>query len=116
MEYLGPVLAKPTSSNQGICEKKESPDFLSLQPKDGTMAKPRRGIKFNHRLSNGHSSSADGRRSSFSDISEVASEPGSPAKAGTGSDIALEVGRSSARYECIANFCFEDAECPDIRI
>jgi len=40
------------------------------------MAKPRRNIKFNHR--NGHSSGADGRRSSFSDISEGASEPGSP--------------------------------------
>ncbi|KAM3081212.1 phosphatidate cytidylyltransferase [Clarireedia jacksonii] len=39
------------------------------------MAKPRRGIKFNHR--NGHS---DGRRSSFSDISEAASEPSSPSK------------------------------------
>lgn len=46
------------------------------------MAKPRRGIKFNHRNGNGHSSGADGRRSSFSDISEAASEPGSPTKAG----------------------------------
>ncbi|KAF4630431.1 hypothetical protein G7Y89_g7709 [Cudoniella acicularis] len=53
------------------------------------MAKPRRGVKFNHR--NGQSSSLDGRRSSFSDISEAASEPGSPAKAPTGSDIALEL-------------------------
>lgn len=36
------------------------------------MPKPRRGIKFNHR--------SDGRRSSFSDISEGPSEPGSPVK------------------------------------
>ena len=53
------------------------------------MAKPRRGIKFNHR--NGHSSGADGRRSSFSDISEAASEPGSPLKTGSGMDGALDV-------------------------
>lgn len=45
------------------------------------MAKPRRGIKFNHR--NGQSASSDGRRSSFSDISEAASEPGSPTKNGS---------------------------------
>lgn len=50
---------------------------------------PRRGIKFNHR--NGHSSGVDGRRSSFSDISEAASEPGSPTKPGSGSDIATDV-------------------------
>jgi len=54
------------------------------------MAKPRRGIKFNHR--NGHSSSADGRRSSFSDISEAASEPNSPLKADGSIDTALQVG------------------------
>jgi len=48
------------------------------------MAKPRRGIKFNHR--NGQSSSVDGRRSSFSDISEAASEPGSPLQNGNGKD------------------------------
>ena len=54
------------------------------------MAKPRRTIKFNHR--NGHSTGADGgRRSSFSDISEAASEPSSPLK--TGSDGALDVSR-----------------------
>lgn len=52
------------------------------------MAKPRRGIKFNHR--SGHSSSADGRRSSFSDISEAASEPSSPTKA-NGNDGAADV-------------------------
>jgi phosphatidate cytidylyltransferase len=46
------------------------------------MAKPRRGVKFNHR--NGSNASADGRRSSFSDISEAASEPGSPLKAANG--------------------------------
>jgi phosphatidate cytidylyltransferase len=46
------------------------------------MAKPRRGVKFNHR--NGSSASADGRRSSFSDISEAASEPGSLLKAANG--------------------------------
>ncbi|TVY18732.1 putative phosphatidate cytidylyltransferase [Lachnellula arida] len=44
------------------------------------MAKQRRGVKFNHR--NGHASGADGRRSSFSDISEGTSEPGSPTRAG----------------------------------
>lgn len=49
------------------------------------MAKPRRGVKFNHR-----GSGADGRRSSFSDISEVASEPGSPLKAANG-DAASDV-------------------------
>lgn len=49
------------------------------------MAKPRRGVKFNHR--NGSSSGADGRRSSFSDISEVASEPGSPSKAANGDAV-----------------------------
>jgi phosphatidate cytidylyltransferase len=53
------------------------------------MAKPRRGIKFNHR--SGHSSSADGRRSSFSDISEAASEPGSPAKTTNGNDAGADV-------------------------
>jgi phosphatidate cytidylyltransferase len=52
------------------------------------MAKPRRGVKFNHR--NGSGSGADGRRSSFSDISEVASEPGSPLKAANG-DAASDV-------------------------
>ncbi|KAE9371444.1 phosphatidate cytidylyltransferas-like protein [Stipitochalara longipes BDJ] len=46
------------------------------------MAKPRRGVKFNHR--NGSTTSADGRRSSFSDISEAASEPGSPLNAANG--------------------------------
>lgn len=46
------------------------------------MAKPRRGVKFNHR--NGSGTSVDGRRSSFSDISEAASEPGSPLKAANG--------------------------------
>jgi len=51
------------------------------------MAKPRRGIKFNHRTGNGHSSSVDGRRSSFSDISEAASEPGSPTKTGSGNEV-----------------------------
>jgi phosphatidate cytidylyltransferase len=51
---------------------------------------PRRGIKFNHR--NGHASGVDGgRRSSFSDISEAASEPGSPNRPGPGADVALEV-------------------------
>jgi len=39
------------------------------------MAKSRRGVKFPHRSG---SNSQDGRRSSFSDISEAASEPGSP--------------------------------------
>jgi phosphatidate cytidylyltransferase len=61
------------------------------------MAKPRRNIKFNHR--NGHSSSADGRRSSFSDISEVASEPGSPLKAG--GDGTLEVSFLQQMEECM---------------
>jgi phosphatidate cytidylyltransferase len=46
------------------------------------MAKQRRGVKFNHR--NGLSSSADGRKSSFSDISEGTSETGSPTRAGSG--------------------------------
>jgi phosphatidate cytidylyltransferase len=55
------------------------------------MVKPRRSIKFNHRNGNGHSSSADGRRSSFSDISEAASEPRSENKPGTGSDIKADV-------------------------
>lgn len=40
---------------------------------------PRRNIKFNHRNGIGQTTSADGRRSSFSDISEGPSEPGSPA-------------------------------------
>ncbi|RDW69250.1 phosphatidate cytidylyltransferase [Coleophoma cylindrospora] len=56
------------------------------------MAKPRRNIKFNHR--NGHSSSIDGRRSSFSDISEGASEPGSPVNAGNGAAALPETGPS----------------------
>jgi phosphatidate cytidylyltransferase len=50
---------------------------------------PRRNIKFNHR--NGHASGADGRRSSFSDISEGASEPASEKHPGTGSDIQSDV-------------------------
>ncbi|KAH8809167.1 phosphatidate cytidylyltransferase-like protein [Xylogone sp. PMI_703] len=55
------------------------------------MPKPRRDVKFNHRSRNGHNPSLDGRRSSFSDISEAASEPGSPVKtAGPGSDVATE--------------------------
>jgi hypothetical protein len=53
------------------------------------MAKPRRGIKFNHR--NGQTAGQDGRRSSFSDISEAASEPGSPVKTGDGSNDSSEV-------------------------
>ncbi|KAI9816239.1 MAG: hypothetical protein M1827_001840 [Pycnora praestabilis] len=40
------------------------------------MAKPRRNVKFQHRGSS--SSAVEGRRSSFSDISEGSSEPGSP--------------------------------------
>lgn len=56
------------------------------------MTKPRRNIKFNHRNGLGHSTSVDGRRSSFSDISEAASEPGSPSnKPGTGTDIDVDV-------------------------
>ena len=39
------------------------------------MANGRRNVKFSHRASNGHK--ADGRRSSFSDVSE----DGSPTKA-----------------------------------
>lgn len=41
------------------------------------MAKPRRNVKFNHRNGNGSSTGLDGRRSSFSDISEGGSEHGS---------------------------------------
>lgn len=39
----------------------------------------RRNVKFNHRGSN----APEGRRSSISEISEGASEPGSPAKYGS---------------------------------
>lgn len=54
------------------------------------MPKQRRGVKFNHR--NGAASGTDtGRRSSFSDISEVSSEPATEHKPGTGTDIAKEV-------------------------
>jgi hypothetical protein len=52
---------------------------------------PRRNIKFNHR--NGHSSSADGRRSSFSDISEGASER--DIQNHTGAEIKSEVSRAA---------------------
>ncbi|CAL3967171.1 unnamed protein product [Diplocarpon coronariae] len=52
------------------------------------MAKPRRNIKFNHR--NGHSSGADGRRNSFSDISEAASDQGSSTQSKTGHDGTLD--------------------------
>jgi hypothetical protein len=55
------------------------------------MTKPRRGVKFNHRNGNGHGSSADGRRSSFSDISEAASEPNSEKHTGIGGDIKPDV-------------------------
>ncbi|MCJ1370410.1 hypothetical protein MMC20_001623 [Loxospora ochrophaea] len=41
------------------------------------MAKPRRNVQFQHRSPNGH----DGRRPSVSEISEGASEPGSPTRA-----------------------------------
>jgi len=67
------------------------------------MAKPRRGIKFNHR--NGHSSGADGRRSSFSDISEAASEPGSPTMGKTGVDGALDVRIPQHNLLAFANDC-----------
>jgi len=75
------------------------------------MAKPRRGIKFNHR--NGHSSSVDGRRSSFSDISEAASEPGSPAKA-NGNDVGADVSSSQghAEIQSRANLCLQEKEAP----
>lgn len=53
------------------------------------MAKQRRGVKFNHR--NGSTTSLDGRRSSFSDISEAASEPGSPTKMKRENSSAAEV-------------------------
>lgn len=54
------------------------------------MPKQRRGVKFNHR--NGQASGTDqGRRSSFSDISEVSSEPATEHKPGTGTDIAKEL-------------------------
>ena len=66
------------------------------------MAKPRHNVKFNHR--NGHSSGLDGRRSSFSDISEGTSEPGSPAKPGTGSDIATDVRPTKHKLHILANF------------
>ncbi|KAI9762045.1 MAG: hypothetical protein M4579_000681 [Chaenotheca gracillima] len=46
------------------------------------MARPRRNVKFQHRGSN--SGSANGRRDSFSDISEGGSEPGSPTSKGKG--------------------------------
>ncbi|RAL65549.1 hypothetical protein DID88_005223 [Monilinia fructigena] len=55
------------------------------------MAKPR-GIKFNHR--NGRAGS-DGRRSSFSDISEAASEPSSP------SNISKSDGASDEKQETV---------------
>lgn len=62
------------------------------------MTKPRRNIKFNHR--NGHATGADGRRSSFSDISEGGSEPATEQKPGTGSDIAKELqGLKASDYE-----------------
>lgn len=67
------------------------------------MVKPRRSIKFNHRSANGHSSSADGRRSSFSDISEVASEPGSPVKLGANGDITIDVRSIDIRDAQLAN-------------
>ena len=40
------------------------------------MAKPRRNVQFQHRGNNGH----DQRRMSMSEVSEEASEPGSPTK------------------------------------
>lgn len=53
------------------------------------MTKPR-NVKFNRR--NGQTSSSDaGRRSSFSDISEGASEPATEKVPGTGTDIAKEL-------------------------
>lgn len=77
--------------------KRKTQEYLdshSQYEQNVAMAKPRRGVKFNHR--NGSSSGADGRRSSFSDISEAASEPGSPLKAANG-DTALDVQYSSLR-------------------
>jgi hypothetical protein len=59
------------------------------------MAKPRRGVKFSHR--NGHGSGTDGRRSSFSDISEAASEPGSPDKSANGGDTIVVVRHTTFR-------------------
>jgi len=44
------------------------------------MVKPRRDVRFSHR--NGHTTGTDERKSSFSDISETGSEPGSPLKTG----------------------------------
>lgn len=78
------------------------------------MAKPRRGIKFNHRNANGHSSSADGRRSSFSDISEAASEPGSPTKAGDKADVrSFEF---CANCDIAANRCLKIAAARSFRV
>merc|ERR1712225_206762 len=77
-------------SGLAYIQKTEEREYSSLidNQRPSIMAKPRRGIKFNHR--NGHSSGADGRRSSFSDISEAASEPGSPTMGKTGVDGALD--------------------------
>lgn len=58
---------------------------------DAEMSGRRRGIKFNHRNGNGHSSSADGRRGSFSDISEGGADLGSDRQPGTGSDIKTDL-------------------------
>ena len=86
-------------SHEGLCSflssAKSSPlssrQFRRAAHTNVEMTKPRRGVKFNHRNGNGHSSSADGRRSSFSDISEAASEPNSEKHPGTGSDIKPDV-------------------------
>lgn len=43
------------------------------------MAKPRRNVQFFHR---GGNNTTNGRRASVSEISEAASEPGSPTKSG----------------------------------
>jgi hypothetical protein len=56
------------------------------------MTKPRRNIKFNHRGANGHATGLDGRRSSFSDISEGGSDHTNEKQPANGGDVSQEVG------------------------